>query len=171
MDSTKVAAHCLVQQKKIISKLYQIQIKAVNHALNQLGTFETEGQPAKVIEFIKKWVAKEKVLISHYVKQLITNDGTYQSNIRIEESQIYLKQEMAARKNREQYASRVNHVDNKMRGGRDLNLSKESDDLADGAYAKAAMEMGSVMGYTQDNFYKAPTDNGSPWKPGDHSMS
>ena len=58
-----------------------------------------------------------------------------------------------------------------MRGARDLNLSKESDDLADGAYAKAAMEMGSSMGYTQDNFYKAPTDSGSPWKPGDHSMS
>ena len=31
----------------------------------------SEGQPAKVIEFIKKWVAKEKVLINHCVKQLI----------------------------------------------------------------------------------------------------
>lgn len=27
--------------------------------------------PAKVIEFIKRWVAKEKVLITHCVKQII----------------------------------------------------------------------------------------------------
>ena len=31
----------------------------------------SDGQPAKVIEFIKKWVAKEKVLINHCVKQLV----------------------------------------------------------------------------------------------------
>ena len=33
-----------------------------------------EQHPAKVIEFIKKWVAKEKVLISHCVKALIPVD-------------------------------------------------------------------------------------------------
>ena len=32
-ESGKFADYCLVQKKKIVSKLYQIQIKAVNHAL------------------------------------------------------------------------------------------------------------------------------------------
>ena len=73
------------------------------------------------------------------------NGATNQSNIKIEDSHKNLTKEMVARKNREQYASRVNHVDSRMRGARDLNLSKESDDLADGAYAKAAMEMGNSL--------------------------
>jgi len=62
--------HCLARRKKIISKLYQIQIKAVNVALSSLDmqSVTSDGQPAKVIEFIKKWVAKEKVLINHCVK-------------------------------------------------------------------------------------------------------
>ena len=33
LDGKTVAEYCLIQRKKIISKLYQIQIKAVNHAL------------------------------------------------------------------------------------------------------------------------------------------
>ena len=33
MDMNKVALNCLEMRKKIISKLYQIQIKAVNYAL------------------------------------------------------------------------------------------------------------------------------------------
>ena len=70
MDESKVLLHCHTRRKKIISKLYQIQIKAVNFALQSLNmeSISSEGQPAKVIEFIKKWVAKEKVLINHCVK-------------------------------------------------------------------------------------------------------
>ena len=30
-----------------------------------------DGQPGKVIDFIKKWVAKEKMLIAHCVKTVI----------------------------------------------------------------------------------------------------
>ena len=65
----------------------------------------------KVIEFIKKWVAKEKVLISHCVKVLIPSDfekigGMHQvsqknaNTIKIEESTVYLTKDLAAKKNR-----------------------------------------------------------------------
>jgi len=70
-----------------------------------------EQHPAKVIEFIKKWVAKEKVLISHCVKALIPVDldkiianasaqARNTSTIKIEESSVYLTKDLAAKKNR-----------------------------------------------------------------------
>ena len=70
MDLGKVALNCLELRKKIISKLYQIQIKAVNYALQNLNLEQSaaDGQPGKVIDFIKKWVAKEKMLIAHCVR-------------------------------------------------------------------------------------------------------
>ena len=76
LDGGKIAEFCLVHRKKIVSKLYQIQIKAINHALQNLNLdgATPDQLPAKVIEFIKKWVAKEKVLISHCVKALIPTD-------------------------------------------------------------------------------------------------
>ena len=68
-------------QKRIVSKLYQVQHKAVTFALGMLKgqqdsiEIAESEQPAKVIEFIKKWVAKEKVLISHSVKQIVGANG------------------------------------------------------------------------------------------------
>ena len=74
------------------------------------GVSSSEQHPAKVIEFIKKWVAKEKVLISHCVKALIPSDFDQQvrasqksiaSTIKIEESSgVYLTKDIAAKKNR-----------------------------------------------------------------------
>ena len=135
----------------------------------------------KVIEFIKKWVAKEKVLIAHCVKTLIASSGTIPSEpaqtgvSSNEKSQINLTKDIAAKKNLEKYAQRggakrQNHrahgaiIDN-------LNMSKESQQFTvDAKYAaKMAIEMG---GMTQDNFYKVPSGvDSSPWKPGEHSMS
>mgnify|MGYP000903878592 FL=1 len=122
-EGEKIAEFCLVHRKKIVSKLYQIQIKAINHALQNLNieSSSAEQLPAKVIEFIKKWVAKEKVLISHCVKALlpqnfdkiitvsntVTSDNiltiagaTSNSTIKIEESSVYLTKDLAAKKNR-----------------------------------------------------------------------
>ena len=135
-----------------------------------------------MIEFIKKWVAKEKVLIAHCVKTLIASSGPMPSEpapaagvSSIEKNQIYLTKDIAAKKNLEKYAQRggakrQNHrahgaiIDN-------LNISKESQQFpVDAKYAaKMAIEMG---GMTQDNFYKVPSGvDSSPWKPGEHSMS
>lgn len=36
-EGEKIAEFCLVHRKKIVSKLYQIQIKAINHALQNLN--------------------------------------------------------------------------------------------------------------------------------------
>ena len=68
-----MALNCLELRKQIISKLYQIQIKAVNYALQNLNMEQAaaDGQPGKVIDFIKKWVAKEKMLIAHCVRTVI----------------------------------------------------------------------------------------------------
>ena len=140
----------------------------------------SDGLPAKVIEFIKKWVSKEKVLISHCVKQLVSPEvqaaAAKEESSKLDDANIYVTKDLAARKNREQYASRVHNKDSRQNRGRggagveNLNSSKESEDFADGAYiARAAIEIG---GMTQDNFYKAaPPSDASPWKPGDHSMS
>ena len=66
-----------------------------------------------MIEFIKKWVAKEKVLIAHCVKTLIASGGPMPSDpasaagaSSIENSQIYLTKDIAAKKNLEKYAQR-----------------------------------------------------------------
>ena len=60
-----------------------------------------------MIEFIKKWVAKEKVLISHYVKTLILSstlpDAPGPVSSSIENSQSHLTKDLAARKNREKF--------------------------------------------------------------------
>lgn len=57
----------------LITRLHHIHIRAVQHALQSLndqeGTIEAT-MPAKVIEFIKRWVAKEKMLIVGCVKQI-----------------------------------------------------------------------------------------------------
>ena len=37
LSGERVAEFCLVHRKKIVSKLYQIQIKAINHALQNLN--------------------------------------------------------------------------------------------------------------------------------------
>ncbi len=69
-----------------------------------------------MIEFIKKWVSKEKVLVSHCVKSLVIPDAIQTTvhkeyGSRMNDSQIVLTKEIAAKKNREQYASRGNNID------------------------------------------------------------
>ena len=74
LDSNKIIAYCTVRKNLLIQKLYQIHMKALSHALYhiQLNAGDPtireevtpENMPSKVVEFIKKWVAKEKVLIN-----------------------------------------------------------------------------------------------------------
>ena len=62
----------------LIQKLYQIHMKALSHALYhiQLNSADpslrdevtAENMPAKVVEFVKKWISKEKVLINQLVQ-------------------------------------------------------------------------------------------------------
>ena len=93
-----------------------------------------DNQPVKVIEFIKKWVAKEKVLIAHCVKTLI-GSGPIPSTLAtgvssIEKSQIYLTKDIAAKKNLEKYAQRggAKRQNHRVHGAiiDNLNMSKES---------------------------------------------
>ena len=48
--------------KALSHALYHIQLSAGDPSIKEEIT--TENMPAKVVEFIKKWVAKEKVLIN-----------------------------------------------------------------------------------------------------------
>ena len=49
--------------------MYQTHTKAVNFALQniQMNDIAQDQLPVKVIELIKKWVAKDKTLINHSV--------------------------------------------------------------------------------------------------------
>ena len=77
-----MASECLQIQQILVSKLHQIQIKAVNHALQNLsnGDSNAASEPVKVIEFIKRWVAKEKTLVTNCIKQISTLGSEIVSN-------------------------------------------------------------------------------------------
>lgn len=51
--------------------MYTGHVQAIKHALQHIRDHkafsETEKLPQMVIDFIKKWVAKEKTLINHIV--------------------------------------------------------------------------------------------------------
>ena len=78
LESSKIISHCLSRKNKLIQKLYQIHTKALSHALYHIQLsagdpsvkedVSAENMPIKVVEFIKKWVAKEKVLINQLVQ-------------------------------------------------------------------------------------------------------
>ena len=131
-----------------------------------------------MIEFIKKWVAKEKVLINHCVQALFLPESTVQysaQGIIFEESQIHLGQEtVAAKKNKDKLMSLV-HKGESQRKQRalngapafsNLNSSKEFDDFPEMKFTKGSID----GGMTQDHFYKEPVDD-SPWKNGDNVKS
>jgi hypothetical protein len=42
-----------------------------------------EEQPVKVIEFIKKWVANEKMLINHFLQTLLLSESIVQQSFEI----------------------------------------------------------------------------------------
>ena len=80
-----------------------------------------DGQPGKVIDFIKKWVAKEKMLIAHCVKTVIipvevdqaidtvaipTTEGTEEED-KFRQQQLMHMKELASKKNKDQFDFRV----------------------------------------------------------------
>ena len=122
-----------------------------------------DGQPGKVIDFIKKWVSKEKMLIAHCVRTVIipmevdqaidnaaipNTEGTEDEEA-AKQHQLYLMKELASKKNKDQFEYRVKNGQsrrkNRVHAGANLNTSKESVD--------------DFIRKTQDHFYKAAPES------------
>ena len=57
--------------------MFNTHTKAVNFALNNIEMSECpqDQLPVKVVELIKKWVAKDKTLINNAVQNLIVSEN------------------------------------------------------------------------------------------------
>ena len=80
IDEASIVRSALTSRKKLIQNMYTSHTQAVKHALKHIvghpALTQHDKLPQLVIDFIKKWVAKEKVLINQIVANLVNEELT-----------------------------------------------------------------------------------------------